>query len=49
MEIFLSEDKLCDFEFSQVKIDESTIIEIAFCNGSLFPNIDKPFFGGKKV
>ena len=23
--------------------------EIAFCNGSLFPNIDKPFFGGKKV
>ena len=23
-------------------------VETSFCNGSLFPNIDKPFFGGKR-
>lgn len=29
-------------------LDSVYPVETAFCNGTLFPNIDKPFFGGRK-
>ena len=29
-------------------LDEVYSLQDAFCNGTLFPNLNKPFYGGKK-
>lgn len=29
-------------------LDSVYRLDTAFCNGTLFPNIDKPFYGGRK-